>query len=690
MKKLNSKFFYFLFSMTVVFCGGQEEIEVEIEATSTTSTTQITQETTTTSTVVVIEDSECIPDDNSNINLERDIEVQRFLNKYGFNAGEEDGYFGYESTEALRKFQAFAGLSPDGDLGPITKEAIKNWTGCEKEVNLYISTPTTTIVSNNEESEQASTSSTTTTTLGSVEIDNDQSNSSYGFIPSIGLDTNNLVSVFKGVGNNSSVCGTPFYNNVPSGALNYYSNGIISENSILPSVYSQSSNTAKILTNSNDTFAIEILGNGDNTFNFYFIPPFSNQVTLIKPITIDVSPGKTIATFSKNGLESGYWFFAYTENQSGQTIKSSSPREFTVGNTSSQTYAGSIDAEILNFNINGRNVGGGESLSTSDIITISYITKGIYDEKPSTTKDIQKDDLEITLTNNEQANPGDLLVINNEIMKVLSKNNNKYEVQRGFNNTEPRKHLTGASVKQIKDLGVKKVNSTYALLVLRSESGKKFQVRLNGEIVSHSFSLSGCPNDRYLFEEIKTFSWREQGKSVVASNSTKNATGSIFNKSFIVSESNNEYTPPTLKSIDSNSGSFANSGPKNVNISTGSEVAFNFSGLQKGSSELQFVEVKFQMLPTTGSSKSSSNRSVFFAVNDDMEFKIKIDSVVSSTAFKSSEWESGYRYIFAELNVYDQLSKTTFKSNGQVSFDDLSNDSTHDVYYLDQFSFNIP
>ena len=173
--------------MTVVFCGGQEEIEVEIEATSTTSTTQITQETTTTSTVVVIEDSECIPDDNSNINLERDIEVQRFLNKYGFNAGEEDGYFGYESTEALRKFQAFAGLSPDGDLGPITKEAIKNWTGCEKEVNLYTSTPTTTIVSNNEESEQASTSSTTTTTLGSVEIDNDQSNSGLVLYHRLGL-----------------------------------------------------------------------------------------------------------------------------------------------------------------------------------------------------------------------------------------------------------------------------------------------------------------------------------------------------------------------------------------------------------------------------------------------------------------------------------------------------------------------
>ena len=198
---------------------------------------------------------------------------------------------------------------------------------------------------------------------------------------------------------------------------------------------------------------------------------------MIKPLTIDVSPGKTLATFSKNSLESGYWFFAYAENQSGKIIKSSSPREFTVGNTSSQTYSGSIEAEILNFNINGRNVGGGETLSNSDVITISYITKGVYDEKPSTTKDIQKDDLEITLTNNEQASPGDLLIINNEIMRVISKDNNKYKVQRGFNNTEPKKHLTGASVKQINDLDSNKVNSTYALLVLRSESGKRFQVR---------------------------------------------------------------------------------------------------------------------------------------------------------------------------------------------------------------------
>lgn len=690
--KLNNlmKFNIILVILCLAFCGGDQTIDEVPETTTTLTTIQVQETTTTTQPTQEVIEEKCIPDDNSSINVESNREVQKFLNKYGFNAGEEDGYFGYDSTEALRRFQAFAGVNPDGDLGPITKDVIKKWTGCEIKVSTYTTSPTTTTAPNNENDEQITSTTTTTTTLGTVEIAESQSNTSYGLIPSIGIDTNDLASVFKGVNNNATVCGTPFYNNVPSGSLNYYSNGKVSENTVLPSTYSQSSNTAKILNNTNDTFVVEILGNGDSKFNFYFIPPFSNQTTLIKPQTIEVSPGKTIATFSKNGLESGYWFFAYTENQSGQIIKSSSPREFTVGNSPPQTFTGSIEAEILNFTINGRNVGGGEALSSSDKISISYITKGIYDEKPVTTKDIQKNDLEITLTNNEQANPGDLLVINNEIMKVLSKDSNKYKVERGFNNTEPKKHLSGASVKQIKDLGSNKVNSTYAFLILRSESGKKFQLRLHGEIASHSFSLRDCPNDRYLFEEIKTFSWREQGKSIVASNSMKDSTGSIFNKSFIVNESNNEYSPPILKSTDSDSGSFANNGPRNVNISAGSEVVFNFSGLQKGSSDLQFIEIKFKMLPTTGSTKSSTNRSVFFTVNDDMEFKIKIDSVVSSAAFKSSEWESGYRYIFDELNVYDQLSKTTFNSSGQVSFDDLSNSTTHDVYYLDQFSFNIP
>ena len=45
MNNLNSNICYFLLSTVIVFCGGQEELEVEIEATSTTSTTQIYSKT---------------------------------------------------------------------------------------------------------------------------------------------------------------------------------------------------------------------------------------------------------------------------------------------------------------------------------------------------------------------------------------------------------------------------------------------------------------------------------------------------------------------------------------------------------------------------------------------------------------------------------------------------------------------
>ena len=105
---------------------------------------------------------------------------------------------------------------------------------------------------------------------------------------------------------------------MPNDALNYLANGIISENTINPSVYSQSSNTAKILTNTNENFVIEVLGNGDSLFNFYFIPPFSNQTTLIKPTTIDVSSGKTIATFNKDGLERDIGFLHTLKTRVGE------------------------------------------------------------------------------------------------------------------------------------------------------------------------------------------------------------------------------------------------------------------------------------------------------------------------------------------------------------------------------------
>ena len=99
----------------------------------------------------------CTGDDNKGINFERIRNVQTFLNNYGFNAGDVDGYLGNQTIAAIKDFQRYAGLYPDGDVGPLTRNAMNNWTGCEGEATQIITT-TTTVPSSND-------SNTTTTTL---------------------------------------------------------------------------------------------------------------------------------------------------------------------------------------------------------------------------------------------------------------------------------------------------------------------------------------------------------------------------------------------------------------------------------------------------------------------------------------------------------------------------------------------
>ena len=50
-------------------------------------------------------------------------QLQRTLNRLGFDAGREDGILGPESTTALREFQRNSGLSVDGIAGPATLDA---------------------------------------------------------------------------------------------------------------------------------------------------------------------------------------------------------------------------------------------------------------------------------------------------------------------------------------------------------------------------------------------------------------------------------------------------------------------------------------------------------------------------------------------------------------------------------------
>ena len=113
---------------------------------------------------------------------------------------------------------------------------------------------------------------TTTTTLGTVEIAENQSNTSYGLIPSIGIDSNDLTSVFKVVNNNAMVCGT-LLQQCPKWTQLFLKRES-SENTVLPSTYSQSSNTAKIFEQYKRHFCCRNL-NGDSKFNFILFHPLA-------------------------------------------------------------------------------------------------------------------------------------------------------------------------------------------------------------------------------------------------------------------------------------------------------------------------------------------------------------------------------------------------------------------------------
>ena len=96
------------------------------------------------------------------------------------------------------------------------------------------------------------------------------------------------------------------------------------------------------------------------------------------------------------------------------------------------------------------------------------------------------------------------------------------------------------------------------------------------------------------------------------------------------------------------------------------------------------------MNPYGSSGKLSKSRSIFIEISNNYIFEININNIISSSSFKSDVWESGYKYIFDSLTLYDNVSKTIFKNNQEVIYDYTSSKGSHDAYYLDQFIFNIP
>ena len=127
-----------------------ELISTNDTSTSTTFTILETTPEPSTTTTSLLEEV-CTGDNNKNIDFTKVRNIQIFLNKYGFNAGDEDGYLGNQTINAIREFQSYAGLYPDGDVGPATRDKMNKWTGCEEKSNFIQDTTTTTQPSNNED-----------------------------------------------------------------------------------------------------------------------------------------------------------------------------------------------------------------------------------------------------------------------------------------------------------------------------------------------------------------------------------------------------------------------------------------------------------------------------------------------------------------------------------------------------------
>ena len=689
MKKKSTNLFVLL-ALTFTYCSASNtdtSIDQVMDTSSTTTTTATLLPTSTTTTLPNVE--ECTGDDNKGINFERIRNVQKFLNNYGFNAGEVDGYLGNQTIAAIKDFQRYAGLYPDGDVGPLTRNAMNNWTGCESEATQIITTTTTVPSSNDSTTTTTTTTSTTTTTVPSNSV-SIFTNQDYGYIPTVSLSDNNILSIFKSINNSDSVCGTPYYRTLPSGVKNRYSNGDIQISNIFNGPFLESSASTYIDSISSSDIKILINGNGDENYKFFFISPYSSQIVSINPTTLSVSSGLTQAVFSKQLFTDGYWFYSFAENESGYIVKSSGLREFAINPSTSQNRDSQNNVELLNFTSNNLNIPFGGSISKNDKIEISYITDQVYKTIDNTTALIELSDQIITLKDNEQASENEILIIENELMLVKSKNNNEYTVERGYLNSIIKSHEVGTSVKKIDPYSEKSIISDFAYAVIRNDSGLRFQLPLNGELQVTEFNLTGCPNGRYSLEEITTFAWREQGLSIVSTSTNRNISSALYSNEFVITDSSASYQHPTLSGFKQGTDGFINDGPRELTVSTGNSIDFDFSGLNPGTSNIKFVSLNFQMIPTDGL-KLTKTKSVLIEANGDSYiFSLNFDNLINSASLSPSVWEKGYKYIFTSIDVYDEMSKTTFKNNGDVEYDTNIPNGQHDAYYLDQFSFLTP
>jgi len=678
MQKKNIYLFLIVFLLS--FCSSNDSTLVEttdLQISTTSTTTRLLETVTSTTTTTVV--SGCIPEDNSSIDFKNLKNVQNFLNRYGFNAGTEDGLNGNQTIEAVKGFQAYAGLIVDGDLGPNTYAAMSGWTGCESRVNTYTpeESPTTTIIQENNTTTTTIPSTTTTVVVENI-------NNNFGYQSLVQPDSGELITIISAKKQNNNFC---------SGTFNYSDSQKYKEDLGFTEIYKlyssppllNSNATVQLYEQNQNTFSIRVTGNGDKNYRFYFIEPFTSNYVSIKPTNISTSTGITTAVFSKEDLKNGYWFFNHVDNGTGSIIKSSGVREFTVGNPPQQT---SSNLDTLNnlwlHNSNGL-IRNGTYLENGSNFYLTYITNSGFSTHSNLSSDLNNNSTKLFLVNGEKYTVGSVLLIDKELMLIKDKNNNELIVERGYKQSIVQSHNEGTTVKQL--VTSQNMRSTRGYAVFQGEKGYKFSISLGLEGDPTKISIGeNCPKDFYKLSSVTLFSWREQGESSLRSYEYSNQS-MLSDDSFTLYQGIENYKEPTIVSIDSESNTFLNSGPIDQSLTIGDRISFNFDGINKGSKEINFVELEFFMNPI--GSKKSKIRKVIFSVENNYKFTDIIDTITNETAFTTGSWEKGYKYYLKSLRINDGVTDVLYKSNGEVYNITTNTTSTHDVYYLDQFSFII-
>ena len=653
--------FFILSIIVLIFisCSSQDD-EVATDLIETTTTSNIPTSTTTTiidtTTTTEVTYDGCIPENNQSIDFTNLINVQNFLNRYGFDAGPEDGMSGTQTREAIKKFQAYVGITVDGDLGPTTYGKMRLYTGCETKINDYVSEATTTTVIVEEDNSETTTTTTsvppttTTTTVIAASYD-------YGFQGSVSPETGNFIDVITSYNENNSFCSNiaPTYSE-----KNQKSDlGFPESYQLYPSppLLATGAST-QISSDSSTTFTVEVVGNGDENFKFYFIEPFTSSYVSLTPQNISISAGLTQATFNKSGLTQGYWFYGYADNGSGGIVKADGSREFLVGSALIQNDVNITTFDNVWLHTSQELISNGEYVPNNSEMYITYIMDTGFNSFSTISNEVDTTSSTITLASSDNYLVGDIILVDNEIMLIKEISDQTLTVERGYRNSLQQIHGIGTNVqKLVTDTDMKAVRG-YALF--KGEKGYSFAVSLGKEGIPTKFTISdSCPQDLYYLDYIKVTAWREKGESTSKSIDLVGSDAKLSNDKFTLYQGITDYVFPDMYSIDQSTSQFINLGPREETYSLGDTVSFDFAGIVAGSNKIKYIELGFDMFPT-GSKLTSSRKVVFTPSDNDYKFTSTISFISNSKAFGVGAWEKGYRYLLSYVKINDGVSEVIY------------------------------